>query len=75
MCECVSMCVLGLALCACACQISMPDVLMIVAMATSFCSERKMSRMRAARKDRVKRGWTRELGGWNKNIFFMRQLL
>lgn len=46
----------------------MPHVLMIVAMATSFCCE--MSRVNQA-----KRGWTGELGGWNRNIFFMRQLL
>lgn len=59
--------------------ITMPDVLMIVAMATSFHSERKILLERAGRGGRggeeVKRGWTGELGGQNRNIFFMRQML
>lgn len=59
--------------------IAMPDVLMIVAMATSFHSERKILLVRAGRGGRggekVKRGWTGELGGQNRNIFFMRQML
>lgn len=50
-------------------------MLMIVAMATSFCSEPKMSRVKAGREESVKRGWTGELGGQNRNIFFMRPLL
>ena len=33
-------------------KITMPDVLMIVAMATSFCSERKMSRVRERESER-----------------------
>lgn len=37
-------------------KITMPDVLMIVAMETSFCSERKMSRVRAGGGEREWRG-------------------
>lgn len=43
-------------LCTCARKITMPDVLMIVAMETSFCSERKMSRVRAGGGEREWRG-------------------
>lgn len=43
----------------------MPDVLMIVAMATSFCSERKMSRVRSGGRER-KRG--SERGGGLVNL-------
>lgn len=55
------------------CKISIPDVLMTVAMATSFCSERKMSRVRASRQ--AGRGEGGEYDDQKINIFFIRHLL
>lgn len=71
---CASVCSLAVRFSAWACerQINIPDVLMIVAMATSLSSKQKMSRVRAEGEERgewVKRGWTGELGGQNRIYF------
>ena len=37
--------------------------------------ESRQGRETETERERVKRGWTGELGGQNRNIFFMRQLV